>query len=139
MGQLTKNQKTEQASNNLSPAEREIIYKIAFDSIPIKRRIALREMAKYAGGVKTAGLAAHIGYPTEPVQEWLQQLAGLGICYREARVSGGTVWHMHPQYRTIMMKFEKLEAMDGVLEVAQEEEADDFEVESAWGDVDFES
>ena len=113
---LGKNQK-ENNKKQLTKDEKDIIYKIAFDSIPIKRRIALKALAKYDGGVTTKGLATSINYPTQTVAGWLSQLNGLGICKREIRQgSMGDIWKMYKAYRDIMIKFEHIEVVDEILD-----------------------
>ena len=120
----------EAQKNTLSKEERNVLYKIAFDSIPIKRRIALKALAKYEGGVTTKGLATSIDYPTPTVGGWLAQLNGLGICSREAR-SGpkGDIWKMHDKYRKIMVKFEHVQVVQGILEGDEDEED---QIDEAW-------
>lgn len=116
----------------LTQQEREVLYKIAFDSIPLKRRMALKKLAQYVGGITTKGLAMSINYQTPVVQGWLSQLNGLGICSRENKGGNqGDLWKLNPKYRDIMVKFEKISVEEGSLEGDGSD--DDFdEVEEAW-------
>ncbi len=118
-------------TNNLSNDELKIIYQIAFDSIPIKRRIALKSLAKHAGGVTTKGLATSINYPTPTVAGWLAQLNGLGICSRDHR-SGlkGDIWKMNNSYRDIMVKFEHVKVVSEALEA--DDDIDTEDLDGAW-------
>lgn len=90
-----------------------ICYKIAFDSIPIKRRMALKLIAKYTHGARTAGLATAIGYETKVVAGWLSQLNGLGIVSRE-KMGGpqGDRWKLIKEYEDIMVKFQGVKIED---------------------------
>jgi hypothetical protein len=99
---------------SLSPDEMAILYKIAFDSIPIKRRWALRELAKYISGVTTAGLATKVGYETAVVAQWLAQLNALGIC-RRLKGGGADTWILDTQYQRIMETFENVRRREGTL------------------------
>ena len=101
---------------DLTKNDMNILYKIAFDSIPIKRRWALRALAEHPIGITTAGLAAKVGYETEVAKEWLAQLAALGICTRHPNGRGGAdIWQLNQEYREVMYTFDGVEKMEGVL------------------------
>jgi len=94
-----------------------ILRKIAFDSIPIKRRMALKLLATYALGARTAGLATKIGYETKVIGGWLSQLNGLGICDREKKGGPqGDLWSLKNEYAETMIKFEHIKVIDELLE-----------------------
>lgn len=99
-----------------------LLYKIAFDSIPLKRLWALRQLAIYMQGVSTAGIAATIGYETDVVGQWLAQLNALGIIDRSKNSGRGDIWTLRPEYREIMITYQHVETKDEVLE---DPEADD--------------
>ena len=120
------------AKGELTDDEKLTLYKIAFDSIPKKRRMALRKLAQYTGGITTKGLAMSINYQTSVVQGWLNQLNGLGICTREAKGGNkGDLWKLNPRFRDIMVRFEKIAVEEGTLESDSSEE-EDFDIDSAW-------
>lgn len=102
-----------ECSDELTPNDLAIIQKVGFDSIPIKRRMALKLLAAYGQGARTAGLAASIGYETRVVGGWLYQLNGLGICDRK-KMKGpqGDLWILRPEYVEMMVKFDKITVMD---------------------------
>lgn len=106
---------------NLTQEQIAILYKIALDTMPITRRMALQKLAKYNLGVTTSGLATAVGYQTTVVGKWLSELNALGICSRE-KYGGGDKWHLKEKYREIMIKFEKIEVVDGELDGDDEEE-----------------
>jgi len=113
----------------LTQSERDVLYKIAFDSIPLKRRMALKKLAQYIGGITTKGLAMSINYQTPVVQGWLSQLNGLGVCTRESKGGNqGDVWILNQKYRAIMIKFEKISVEEGTLDGDHE----DDDIEEAW-------
>lgn len=94
----------------------EIISKVGFDSIPIKRRMALKLLAKYKDGASTAGIASAIGYETAVVKGWLYQLNGLGICTRsKGRGAQGDKWKLLPEYINMMVKFDHIKVQEGEL------------------------
>lgn len=108
-----------------------VLYKIMFDTIPIKRRTALKALAQYTQGVGTAGLATSIGYQTVVVSGWLAQLNALGICTREKRTGPkGDKWILKEEYRNIMVRFEKIETVDASLDVDEVGDLDDV-----WNEV----
>lgn len=115
----------------LTEQEKITLYKIAFDSIPKKRRMALRKLAQYVGGITTKGLAMSINYQTSVVQGWLNQLNGLGICTREMKGGNqGDLWKLNPKYRAIMVKFEKITVEEGSLEGDGNDSEDD--IQESW-------
>lgn len=93
----------------LSEVDMNMLFKIAFDSIPLKRRWALRQLATYRVGVTTAGLAAMLNYETEVVKRWLAQLNALGIIRRMRGTHGADQWVLNVGYDEIMYTFEKVE------------------------------
>lgn len=101
-------------NSQLTDDDMDLLYKIAFDSIPIKRRWALRELATYVAGVSTAGLATKIGYETSVVGQWLAQLNALGIC-RRLKGGGADTWLLNQEYQEIMTTFEKVKRREGTL------------------------
>lgn len=107
----------------LNDNDRQILYKLAFDSIPIKRRMALKALAKYEGGVRTKGLATAINYQTPVVNSWLAQLNALGICTRTHKGGNqGDIWNLKEEFRAIMVRFEKIEVVNELLDDTSEED-----------------
>lgn len=102
-----------------------LLYKIALDSIPIKRRWALRQLAKYLSGVTTAGVATIVGYETEVVKGWLAQLAALGVAKRLKSQGSGDMWVLEEHYRDIMVTFENVEVVKDTILNPAEIDADD--------------
>ena len=107
----------------------DLLYRIAFDSIPLKRRWALKQLATYARGVSTAGLAATLGYETDVVKGWLSSLAALGIIRKIAKGSGADLWEINEQYRELLVLFEHIEVKDDKLLGGENFSDDDFLVE----------
>lgn len=122
------------AKGFLSSDETAILYKIAFDSIPLKRKMALKLLAQYEGGATTKALAVKLNYQTAVVAGWMAQLNGLGICDRDVKSKGklGDFWTLRKEYRDIMVKFLKIEIINESLEL--EDEATPEDIDEAWGD-----
>lgn len=112
-------------SGVLDDNDMKLLYKIAFDSIPLKRLWALRELATYIQGVSTAGIASVIGYETNVVSQWLAQLNALGIINRLKNQGRGDIWTLKPEFRDIMVTYQNVQTKDGVLE---DPNADDDEL-----------
>lgn len=118
----------ERAENKdkLEPKFRNVLYKIAMDSIPKKRRMALQALASYSDGVSSGGLAALLNYPTETVRKWFFALNGLEICERlKSGGRNGDQWVMRDEYRKIMQEFDKIRIISGSLFEGNAD--DDFE------------
>lgn len=99
----------------LTEGDMNLLYKIAFDSIPLKRRWALRQLAKYTSGLTTAGIATTLGYETEVVKGWLAQLNALGIARRTKSTGAGDQWVLEEEYRELMVTFDHVEVQQGML------------------------
>jgi len=107
----------------LTLEEEQILYKIAFDSIPIKRRMALKALAKYEGGVSTKGLAISINYQTPVVGAWLAQLNSLGVCTRQAKGGPkGDMWNLRDEFRKVMVRFENIDVTNEALVSDEDDE-----------------
>lgn len=110
----------------LDEADMRVLYKVAFDSIPLKRLWALKQLASYMQGVTTAGIAATVGYETNVVSQWLAQLNALGIITRLKNMGKGDVWNLDSIYREIMITYQNVETKDEVLEDPDASEDDVF-------------
>lgn len=109
----------------------DIVYKIAYDSIPVTRRIALNYLARFRYGVDTAGLAIKTNYPTDVVRGWLQQLNALGVVTRKKGRNSGDTWVLARQYQGLMSRLNHTKPVDEVLGEA-EAQAERDEIEKSW-------
>ena len=104
--------------NELSNENANIIFKTALDSIPVERRIVLSVLAKYRSAT-TKAIAMSLHYPTTTVRAWLSQLNALRMITREASEGKGSgnsdSWELRDEYKTVMIKYENIEAVDAVL------------------------
>lgn len=93
----------------LSPENLKVIYKTALDSIPQTNKMVIIEMAR-ADGQSTAEIATALGYPTEPIKMYLENLAMLKVC---RRVKDGTTYHwtMNEEFSGIVRKYENIQAL----------------------------
>lgn len=104
-----------------------LMYKIAYDSIPVTRRIALNYLVRFSAGVDTHGLALKINYPTKVVGAWLEQLNALGVVKRGKTAHGGNKWFLRPEYIHLMEVLQGVEAKDEELRQSDVDEDDDHE------------
>lgn len=112
-----KNDPTFKKRSLLSQQDKDILYKVAFDSIPRTRRDILKPLAIYTAGATTAGIATTLNLPTPTVKKYLSHINALGICNREKNGGPqGDKWVMRPQYQRIVLRLEKLTAVDDVLQ-----------------------
>jgi len=92
---------------------KKILYKISMDSIPTQKRLALRQLATFKTVTKK-GVAVNLGYPTETVTEWIEDLNVMKVCHRENNhgVIGPDKWYIEERYRNIMIKYDGVEKKD---------------------------
>jgi hypothetical protein len=100
----------------LGEQDRQILYKIAFDSIPDMRRKAMQVIAGYTGGATAAAIAMDMALPTDSTRRWLEELNALGIIERSSSTTTKAnmeVWKMKPEYATVVCKFENIVPVEG--------------------------
>ena len=90
------------------------LFKVAFSSIPIKRRMALRVLAKYSEGATTGGVGVTLGYESNVVGKWLAELMGLGVVTRYLQQGRGYVWKLKKEYAEIIRKHEGITLEQGM-------------------------
>lgn len=88
---------------------KELIYKIALDSIPIQRRLVLRQLAEYETAT-AKGVGQAIYYPTETALEWIEDLNVLKICRRENNygIVGPDKFKINKRWREIMIDYDNI-------------------------------
>lgn len=106
---------------DITDDDRALVYKIALDSIPRKRRIALQVLAKFSKGATTAGIASLVGYHTEVIKETLFELAALGLVTR-SRNGGVDNWNIAPEFAGTVARFEKITPVEEALKAKDEDE-----------------
>jgi hypothetical protein len=120
------------SSRSLNDLSRSAIYKTALDSIPPDRLVVLRTLTKYEYST-TKSMATKLGYPTDTVRLWCEQLTALKLVERIPKGtagfdSGSDSWRMKVEHRNLMSKFEGIEILREPLymeEGAQESYDDD--------------
>lgn len=97
----------------LLESDKELINKLALDSVTKMRRIVMQELSKYEV-IETSGLATKLGLPTNSVRRYLEDLTALEIADRE-KGSGpkGDRWNIKPHYRKLMERFEGIVYQEG--------------------------
>lgn len=97
-------------------ADMNIVYKCALDSIPQTNKMVITEMAR-SDNQTTAQIALSLGYPTEPIKMYLENLALLKVCRRIKDGGKADKWTMDPEFSAIIRHYE------GVQELTAEEVA----------------
>jgi hypothetical protein len=95
----------------LKEEHRRALVKVALDSIPKTRRMTLKILATYRRITKK-GLAQMLGYPTDTVGVWLEDLNVIGGCTRVNEGSGADLWAIAPEFRKIMIGFDQITELD---------------------------
>lgn len=98
-------------------ADMDIVYKVALDSIPQTNKMVIKEMAK-ADNQTTAEIASALGYPTDPIKMYLENLAMLHVCKRIKDTGSSYKWTLLPEFAEIVRHYE------GVEELTEDERAD---------------
>lgn len=109
------------SGDELDDIEKNILYKIALDSITLNRRIVLQKLTKYTES-DTAGMATELAYPTDTVRMWLEDLNALNLV-RRRKEKNKDHWRLLDSYKTILSKFDGIKMLDTSL-IAKEEELD---------------
>lgn len=125
---------SEKTKADLRDEDREIIYKIALDSIPRKRRRVLQILAKYQRGATTGAIAMVMGYHTEVVKETMFELTALGFVKRK-RDGGTDHWTLNDEYKEIIIRFEKIVPTSASIEA--DDDVEDYAEQSAEIDAAF--
>jgi hypothetical protein len=102
---------------SLEDADKNILYKIALDSIDQNRRLVLQTLAGYSTTV-TSGMAKKINYPTDTTRRWLEDCAALGLVQRLPALKGegnADRWKLKPEYAALFEKFEGVKMLDAEL------------------------
>ena len=104
---------------------KDIVTKMALDSIPQPKRLVLRELAKY-DWVTSKGVAHQMNYPTSTVTEWLEDLNVMKLCDRVNETANSLdTWELREEYRPTMINFDKLTRREGGLKTGEDEEGSD--------------
>lgn len=88
----------------------EILYKVMLDSIPQTNKMVAQEMAK-ADNQTTSEIATALGYPTEPIRMYLENLALLKVCDRVKESGRGDRWTLKPEFAEILRHYEEIEEL----------------------------
>jgi hypothetical protein len=95
---------------NLLPEDLEMIYKTALDSIPRTNYIVIRELAKHDNQT-TAAIAYSLGYPTDTIRTYLENITLVGVCDRLKTNGRGDQWTMKPEFVDIIRRYEEIQQL----------------------------
>lgn len=107
----------------------DIVYKVALDSIPQTNKMVIQEMAK-ADSQSTSEIATALGYPTDPIKMYLENLAMLKVCRRVKDGGTGYRWTMEAEFAEIIRHYEGIEELT-------DDEREDRKIESVSDDDDL--
>lgn len=88
----------------------EMIYKTALDSIPRTNYIVIRELAK-ADAQSTAEIATALGYPTDTIRTYLENMTLLKVVDRIKVDGRGDRWTMKPEFVEIIRRYEQIQKL----------------------------
>jgi hypothetical protein len=110
-------------------SDMDIIYKTALDSIPKTNKMVIIEMAR-GDGQSTAQIATALGYPTEPIKIYLENLAMLKVCKRKKESGNSYRWELLEEFADIIRKYENIKLLTDDEIKKRPEELFDTEEES---------
>lgn len=134
MGKL-KPENIDNEDYQLEEGDLEFLFKIAFSSIPIKRKMALIALAQYKRGVSTGGVGNLTGYKTDVVGQWLTELMGLGVVTRRMQTGMGYIWKIRKEYEEIILKYQNITQKDELYHT--EDFENDFDDGAKYGEIDW--
>ena len=107
----------------LTDMDMKILYKVALDSIPQTNKMVMNEMAKLDAQT-TAEIATALGYPTEPIKIYLENLALLKVCKRVKDGGKADRWTMNAEFSDIVRNYEGIEQLsDEEIRIRKEDAA----------------
>lgn len=92
------------------PEDMDILYKLALDSIPLTNKIVIIEMAK-ADNQTTAEIATAVGYPTETIRMYLENLTMLKVCRRNKQSGSSDRWTLKQEFVDIIRHHENIQEL----------------------------
>ena len=118
----------------LTDMDMKILYKVALDSIPQTNKMVMNEMAR-ADNQTTAEIATALGYPTEPIKIYLENLALLKVCRRIKDSGRADRWTMNEEFSDIVRNYEHIEQLtDEEIRLRKEDAAAEVEDANAPSD-----
>lgn len=111
---------------NLTQVQRNVLYKVALDSVPRLRRALLGLMTKHTS-ISTSAAAARFGFTTPVMRGELAQLSSLQIVQR---IPGGgkgneDAWRLLKRHREFMAKFDGIKMQED--DLFEEEDTSTFD------------
>lgn len=82
---------------------RRVVFKVAFDSISKQRRIVIEALSQYPHA-QVGAISKMVNYPTERVQEWIDDLNSFGIV-EQAEYGGKNYWKLKERYYALMNRY----------------------------------
>lgn len=121
-------------AGKLSENNKLILYKMCLDNIPKGRRLALDVLAG-TGSITTKAVAVELGYDTDRVRMWLEELNVLQIAERDRESGGGKgdKWRLKYEYSKLMEVFEGIKST-GEHKKTDDEDMQDI-IDKEWENV----
>jgi hypothetical protein len=122
------------AMNNgkLAMDDKRVVYKVTLDSVPITNKMLIDELARW-DYQSTTELAVSVGYPTETVRVYLENMALLGVCKRSKHKGSPDRWKLREDFAALIRKYEGIETLT---EEEVQQRREDAEAEHGNGDDD---
>jgi Mn-dependent DtxR family transcriptional regulator len=100
-------------SQVITQSQKDVLYKIALDSVPRTRRAVLHILASHRA-VSTSAAAARLGFTTPVMRGYLAQLSSLTLAQRIPKGGQGQedAWKLLPVHQKFMERFEKIKRSD---------------------------
>lgn len=112
----------------LSNQDKQILYRIGLDSIPLQRKWVLDALTEKKLGGSANQLADYLKYPVDSVKMWVEDLVALGLVENNTMyIKGGSqkTYHINPEYAAIITKFEHITPSEEALPPSEEEKREE--------------
>jgi hypothetical protein len=122
---------------DLQPEDIEMIYKTALDSIPRTNYMVIRELAR-ADSQTTSAIASALGYPTETIRTYCENITLIGVCERKKEMGRGDRWAMKPEFVEIIRRYEQIQELSADALKAREDAGkspDELEAEEDFNSI----
>jgi hypothetical protein len=97
----------------LTENDKQLLYKIAFDSISPSRRRIIRFITKYSLGVTIEAISKETGMHTESIRMTLDELCALQVARKQQiGVSSPVKYYIQNQFRDTVARHEKLQVVE---------------------------
>jgi len=95
-------------TTELELADKRVLYRIAFDSIPRNRKLVMNQLTKYTEA-KSEDLQIQLGLPESVINRELADLVVLKVVTKSRGISNKWVYQLKSEYRLLLNQYEQVD------------------------------